>query len=111
MGFGEGREKLFFRKVFPPFPNLPLLLPHQPRDLLPQDAGGGLGGDAVKLVLNAAHDVGGDGFGVGEIRQDKLRKRAVLQLLHAPLQLLQSAGRSVLLLGGCLLYTSPSPRD
>jgi hypothetical protein len=21
MGFGEGREKLFFRKVFPPFPN------------------------------------------------------------------------------------------
>ena len=28
MGFGEGREKLFFRKVFPPFPNLPLLLPH-----------------------------------------------------------------------------------
>ena len=23
MGFGEGREKLFFRKVFPPFPNLP----------------------------------------------------------------------------------------
>ena len=26
-----GREgKLFFRKVFPPFPNLPLLLPHQP---------------------------------------------------------------------------------
>ena len=33
MGFGEGREKLFFRKVFPPFPNLPLLLPHQPRFL------------------------------------------------------------------------------
>ena len=23
MGFGEGREKLVFRKVFPPFPNLP----------------------------------------------------------------------------------------
>ena len=22
MGFGEGREKLFFRKVFPPFPNV-----------------------------------------------------------------------------------------
>ncbi|WP_417023820.1 hypothetical protein, partial [Bilophila wadsworthia] len=22
MGFGEGREKLFSRKVFPPFPNL-----------------------------------------------------------------------------------------
>ena len=22
MGFGEGREKLFFRKVFPPFPNI-----------------------------------------------------------------------------------------
>ena len=23
MGFGEGREKLFSRKVFPPFPNIP----------------------------------------------------------------------------------------
>ena len=55
MGFGEGREKLFFRKVFSPFPNLPLLLPHQPRDLLPQDAGGGFGGDAVKLAKTGSN--------------------------------------------------------
>ena len=26
MGFGEGREKLFFRKVSPPFPNISNLL-------------------------------------------------------------------------------------
>ena len=28
MGFGEGREKLFFRKVFPPYPNLSQLFPY-----------------------------------------------------------------------------------
>ena len=51
MGFWEGREKLFFRKVFPPFPNLPLLLPHQPRYLLPQDAGGGLGKPPASFAI------------------------------------------------------------
>ena len=74
-------------------------------------AGGGFGSDAVKLVLNTAHDVGGDGFRVGEIRQDKLRKRAALQVLHAPLQLPQRAGRSLLFLGGLFHVHTDEGKD
>lgn len=100
MGFEEGREKLLFKKVPLPLPNLSLLLSHQSRDLLPQDTDDGLGNNAVRFVLNTAHNVGGDSSGVGEIRQDKLREQMALQLLYVSLQLLQSVGQNFLLPGG-----------
>ena len=67
MGFGKGGKSFSSDKFSLPSPIFHFDFPINPRRfLLPQDAGGGLGGNAVKLVLNTAHNVGGDGFGVGE---------------------------------------------
>ena len=58
MGFGEGREKLFFRKVFPPFPNPSLpplsysITPRMEDSLFPSFPVGGFHARGILFVIS-----------------------------------------------------------